>query len=231
MLQAEESVLGIDTASGRGSVAVARRDGILLEVPLAERGAHAGDLLGRIDALLSQAGMVPADLRGVAATLGPGSFTGVRVGLATGKGLAYALGVPLVGLSTLEALARATVLRAGEDGMTLWAVVEAGRGEVYAARFRIAGGEPIRETGDSSLKPEGLVPSLSPGARLVGDAAERVRRSASEAGKSIGVIEPCPLLAGPLALWGCRSLTPGASYVPGGPRPNYVRPSDAVAKR
>jgi tRNA threonylcarbamoyladenosine biosynthesis protein TsaB len=230
MLDAEERVLGIDAASVSGSVALARPAGILKEVALAERGAHAHDLLGRIDDLLEHAGLRPDDLRGIAATLGPGSFTGVRVGLATGKGLAYALGIPLVGLSTLDALARATVVQGGEAAISLWAVVDAGRGEVYAALFRITDGEPVRETADRSVRPEDLVPSLSPGARIVGDAAEKVGRIATEAGKPMVVIAPCPLLAGPLALWGSRTLAPGASYEPGGPRPNYVRPSDAVAR-
>jgi tRNA threonylcarbamoyladenosine biosynthesis protein TsaB len=225
------TVLGIDTATARGSVALARQGKVLASVALLERGAHARDLVQRIDRLLAEAGLGPGDLQGIVVTLGPGSFTGVRVGLSTAKGLAYALDIGLGGLSTLEALARAALLQGTGTAPALCAVIEAGRGEVYAALFRVEAGEPVRETADRSYRPANLARLLRPGTRVVGDAASTVERAAREEGRDIQVIEPWPLLAGPLALWGCRSLAPGARYLPGQPRPNYVRPSDAEAPR
>jgi tRNA threonylcarbamoyladenosine biosynthesis protein TsaB len=225
------AILGIDTATIRGSVALASGGRVRASVPLAERGAHARDLLVRIDRLLAESGTGPADLRGVVATLGPGSFTGVRVGLATAKGLAYALDIGLAGLSTLEALARAAVLEGGSVAPELCAAIEAGRGEVYAALFRVAGGEPVRVTADRSYRPDDLVPILSEGVRVVGDGSASIARAVRETGREILVLDPGPLLAGPLALWGERVLPPGSRYQPGQPRPNYVRPSDAEAPR
>lgn len=224
------TVLGIDTATSRGSVALARPGTVLASASLVERGAHARELLGRIDRLLEETGIERSGLGALAVTLGPGSFTGVRVGLATAKGLAYALDVGLAGLSTLEALARAAIGEMREaPARRLCAVIEAGRGEVYAALFRIEGGEPVRETDDRSFRPKDLLAILPAGARLAGDGSDAVRAAARQAGREIEAIEPWPPLAGPLALWGCGVVRPGARYEPGGPRPNYVRPSGAEA--
>jgi len=227
------TVLGIDTATSRGSVALARPGEVLAAVPLLERGAHARDLLLRIDGLLQKTGLRPSDLHGLAATVGPGSFTGVRIGLATAKGFAYSLGIGLAGLSTLEALARAAApVRGGAQPPLVCATIEAGRGEVYAALFRWVGGEPVRETADLSYRPEDLLRALPTGARVVGDGSAALERAVRETGREIEVIDPWPMLAATLALWGSRTLLPGSPYVRGGARPNYVRPSDAeVVKR
>ena len=225
------TILGIDTATSRGSVALARGGMVVATTPLTERGAHARDLLGRIETLLGEAGLRAADLRGVVATLGPGSFTGVRVGLATAKGLAYALDIGLAGLSTLEALARAAALAEHGVPRDLCAALEAGRGEVYAALFRVEDREPVRITGDASHRPADLVRLLPQGACVVGDAGPTLGQAAREAGRTIVLLEAWPSLAGPLALWGERAIPPGTPYDPGRPRPNYVRPSDAEAPR
>jgi len=225
------TVLGIDTATSRGSVALARQGEVLAAADLHERGAHARDLVQRIDRLLAGTGLGPGDLRGIVVTLGPGSFTGVRVGLATAKGLAYALDIGLGGMSTLEALARAGLLQGAGRAVAVCAAIEAGRGEVYAALFGVADREPVRETDDRSYRPADLARILRSGTLVVGDGASTVERAIRDEGRDILMTEPWPILAGPLALWGCRTLVPGVRYVPGQPRPNYVRPSDAEAPR
>jgi tRNA threonylcarbamoyladenosine biosynthesis protein TsaB len=224
-------ILAIDTATSRAGVALARRGEILADASLPERGGHARDLLLQIDGLFRRSGLRSSGLGGLAVTLGPGSFTGVRVGLATAKGLAYSLDIGLAGLSTLEALARAALLEVKGGAPLLCAAMEAGRGEVYAALFRIEAGEPIRTTADRSHRPADLVLSLPAGTSVVGDGASALERAAREAGRSVEVIDLSAPLAGPLALWGCRALRPGAAYVPGELRPNYVRPSDAEAAK
>lgn len=226
------NVLGIDTATRGGSVALARPEGIVALRGLDERGRHAGDLLARIDGMLAETGLRPADLSGIAVTVGPGSFTGVRIGMATAKGLAYSLDVPLFGLSTLEALARAALLDRRDLPQRLCAAIEAGRGEVYAALFRLEAGELQRETEDRSWRPSVLVREVQRGTPVVGDAAATLVRAARESGLDLEVIDhPHPPLAGALALRACRTLRPGASYRPGELRPNYVRPSDPEAAR
>jgi tRNA threonylcarbamoyladenosine biosynthesis protein TsaB len=224
-------VLGIDTATSRGSVALARDSGIVATIPLLERGAHARDLLLRIEELLAGASLSSADLGGVAVTLGPGSFTGVRIGMATAKGLAYSLGISLTGLSTLEVLARAALPDRTSAPRSLCAVMDAGRGEVYAALFTKEGDELRRDSADRSYRPADLADIVPPGACAAGDGSGLLRGALSGSGRDIEVIEPWPALAGPLALWACMTLAPGSGYDSGGVRPNYIRPSDAEGVR
>jgi tRNA threonylcarbamoyladenosine biosynthesis protein TsaB len=132
-----------------------------LEV-LGERWSRAQTLLEDVDALLRQAGAHPSDLDRLAVGLGPGSFTGVRIGLAVARGLALSLEVPGAGVSTLAALA------AGAPEAV--PVVDAKRREV----FTLAGGEP------RVLAPQDL--SLDGGTLCVGDGAKRYRQLLEERG-------------------------------------------------
>ena len=224
-------VLGIDTATRPGSTALAYPGVVLAQTRLDERGRHARDLLAGVGTMLAGAGVSPRDLSGIAVTVGPGSFTGVRIGMATAKGLAYSLNVGLDGLSTLEALARAVLGGGQETPQRLCAAIAAGRGEIYAALFRVEGGEPLREGPERSLRPADLLPDLLPGTIVAGDGAAAVAGAAREAGLEIRELETETLLAGPVALWGCRTLRAGEPYRPGRLRPSYVRPSDAETAR
>ncbi len=224
--------LGLDTATSRGSVALGRAGEVLAERPLLERAGHARDLLGEIDRLLREAALTTGDLTGIGVAVGPGSFTGIRVGMATAKGLAYALRIGVVGISTLEAIARAAqrVLPGGPTGIC--AAIGAGRGEIYAALFRVASGALVREAPDRSLTPEALITTLPEGVAVVGDAAASIQERARERGRRVEALEPPRFLAGPIALWACGSIPPGTGYRPGTLGPNYVRPSDAeIARR
>jgi tRNA threonylcarbamoyladenosine biosynthesis protein TsaB len=122
---------------------------------LAERASRARTLLEDVDALLRQGGAHSRDLDALAVGIGPGSFTGVRIGLATARGLALALDLRGAGVSTLAALA------AGAPGAV--PVVDARRSEVFA----LVNGEP------SVLAPEGL--TIAPGTVCIGDGARRYR--------------------------------------------------------
>ncbi len=129
---------------------------------LAERMSRAQTLLEDVDALLRQGGAHPGDLDVLAVGLGPGSFTGVRIGLAVARGLALSLGLPGAGVSTLAALA------AGAPGAL--PVVDARRREVFA----LVDGEP------RVLGPDAL--ALEPGTVCVGDGAVRYRELLAERG-------------------------------------------------
>ena len=217
--------LGIDTAARRGSVGLAPQ-GLLR--PLLSEGRHAVDLIDTIEALLAEAVCRRDDLRGIGVTVGPGSFTGVRIGLATARGLGYALNVSVTGLSTLEAMACAA---AGSVEGPLCAVLQAGRGEVYAALFTLRGGNPERLGPDQVLRPEALAPSLPPGILLAGDGARLVAPFLAGSGTNAEprIAEPC-LLALVLAGKAAGSVS-GAGYRLGEPAPHYLRSSDAQAAR
>ncbi|HUD71636.1 MAG TPA: tRNA (adenosine(37)-N6)-threonylcarbamoyltransferase complex dimerization subunit type 1 TsaB [Dongiaceae bacterium] len=220
----DRPVLGIDTASRRGSLAIAGAgDGSAEE--LIEGGRHAGGLLPAIEAVLARSGLLARDLTGIGIVSGPGSFTGLKVGLATAKGLGYALDIPVEGLSTLEAIA-AAVAGLVESG-PLCTLIEAGRGEVYAARFAIEAGAARRLDPDAAWKPEALRAALAPGTLLAGDAAPRLLAGEAVRFREIAI----PALAPIVAAWARAVIPPGARYRPGGPTPNYVRPSDPEAAR
>ena len=125
------SILAIDTASSVSSVAVARAGKLAAEVSVEAGHTHSETLLSHIEGALAFAGVEKAALAGVAVSIGPGSFTGLRIGLATAKAIAYGLGIPLVGVSTLAALALAFPLA----GIYTLALMDAQKGNAYAGLY------------------------------------------------------------------------------------------------
>ena len=219
------SWLGIDAATRPGSV------GLLVETnafeqALAAEGWHARDLLAAIAALLERASSIREDLRGVGVAVGPGSFTGVRVGMATAKGLGLALDIPVAGLSTLEAMARAVAATASHVG-SITPVLDAGRGEVYAALFEARAGTVERREQDRAWKPADLAAALPAEAVLVGDGSAAVLAAAGRAHRLLET----PLLGATVARWAATVPATDGRYHAGGLGPNYVRPSDVEAAR
>jgi tRNA threonylcarbamoyladenosine biosynthesis protein TsaB len=98
-------ILGIDTATRQGSVAVADGEETLAEMMLGAGESHAACLVPAIDGLLRRLELARTDLEGIAVDIGPGSFTGIRIGLATARGLAAALSLPLKGVSSFDVIA------------------------------------------------------------------------------------------------------------------------------
>ena len=133
-------ILGIDTAIPTASVALIE-DGVLLAEETSNPARqlngkppsnHAEVILPLIDALFKKAGITVSQLTGIAVSIGPGSFTGLRIGLATAKGIAYDSGLPLVGVSTLHANAA----RVNHFDAVIGSMLDARKGEVYFALFQ-----------------------------------------------------------------------------------------------
>lgn len=139
MTPPEGPVLALDTSTSVGSVAVGEGDRLRAEVVVNVGAGHSAALLPAVDAALRSAGLAPADLRAVVVGGGPGSFTGVRIGAATAKGIVHALSVPLYAYSGLLATA------AGCWGAErpVCALFDARRRDVYAACYHLDGG--VRE--------------------------------------------------------------------------------------
>jgi len=150
-------ILAFDTATDRATSALVD-DGEVL----GERVSRASTLLADVDALVRQGGAHPRDLNGLAVGIGPGSFTGIRIGLAVARGLGLALDVPAAGISTLDALA------AGAPGAV--AVIDAKRRQVFVP-------------GPRAVAPAEL--EIEPGATYVGDGAIRYRDVFQQAGAEV----------------------------------------------
>ncbi len=126
--------LALDTATPWGRFALAEDSRLLAYRPLNIQGSYADALLPVITEMLAETGHSLDEVTGIGVTRGPGSFTGVRIGVATAKALAYALGCELVGVSTLEAMA-AALLRAHDGAGIAVPVLDARRKEVYAGVY------------------------------------------------------------------------------------------------
>lgn len=136
-----KAILAIDTSSGSTGVALAV-DGRVLASSVAFRPyRHSENLFERIEEVLKEAALDKGALTGVAVTNGPGSFTGLRVGLATAKGLAYGLNVPLAGVSSLKAQAEPEI----KPGKIVAPLFDAKKNQIYAAAFDHEGKAVIPE--------------------------------------------------------------------------------------
>lgn len=140
-------LLVLDTATRQGVVGLADGDGNLLATEAWTTGhRHGEELLSRLDRALAEVGSSARDIRSIAAGVGPGSFTGLRIGLATAKTLAYGLGAPLVGVPTSHALA----LAAAMPGRELVVALPAGAHDRYVSRLRATEGR-VEELAPPSL--------------------------------------------------------------------------------
>ena len=132
-------VLALETSGFSGSVAAAENDLLLGEITLGPRQRTGQSLAPALRDLLAQVGWQPRDVQLVAVTQGPGSFTGLRVGVTTAKSFAYASGAALIGVDTLEVLAeQVSADQKGEPLPTLAAVMNAEREQLFAATFAVA---------------------------------------------------------------------------------------------
>jgi tRNA threonylcarbamoyladenosine biosynthesis protein TsaB len=219
-LEARLLVLAVDTTTERGSVAIVADGEVQGEVRLRAGMGHSRRLMPAIAFLMEGLGRVAADLEGFAVTAGPGSFTGLRVGMSCVQGLALAGGRKCVGLSTLDVLAA----RIAGAAPTLAAVMDAYRGEVYACGYA---GDGTR-VGDTVTEiPAEAFRRVPPGTAFIGDGAIR-HRALIEAAVP-GAIFPrrSPFLAGTLGLLAEPVLAAGGGVDPSELRPLYLRGTGA----
>lgn len=154
-------VLAIDTATEVLSIALGNEGTLLDELGIDAGRSHLELLLPAVQKLLAANGFAISDLDAIAVGTGPGTFSGLRVGIATARGLAQALGIPVAAADTLEALARELAGRPGSEGMDLLPLVDARRGEVFSRIYRKKTGSeltPVSET--MCLDPETLLDRL-----------------------------------------------------------------------
>ena len=160
-------LLTIQTASPAGGIALSDGDKLLAEVNLDVRKTATEWLLQSIEDLLARAGLAKSDLEGVGVVRGPGSFTGLRVGLATAKGLALALGCPLLSVSSLQCLAMQLPFTA----LPVCVMLDARKQEVYTALYHWESGRPHPVAGERVIKPETLMAEIPGETLFVGSGA------------------------------------------------------------
>ncbi|MBI2188327.1 MAG: tRNA (adenosine(37)-N6)-threonylcarbamoyltransferase complex dimerization subunit type 1 TsaB [Acidobacteria bacterium] len=224
-------ILALDTTTTAGSCALVGDGSVIEEAPSDPGRPQAARLPGELAALLERAGLTLAQIDACAVGIGPGSFTGLRVGIATMQGLAMATGTPLFGVSALDALAR--IAFGGSDRtrpthVATW--VDAWRGEVYATLY-----EAGRQVEPPTVtRPEVLLGRLPDGVTLfIGDGAvlhaDVVRTTLGDRARFADPVTP--MLAGAMGVIAAEAFVAGDRPAPDAIRPLYVRRPDAELAR
>lgn len=164
-------ILAVDTATRNCSVAVSDNGALRAELSVGTGQTHSKHLLDLIEQTLRGAGLEIGEIDGFAVTVGPGSFTGLRIGVSSIKGLAFALDRPVVGVSSLEALAWQAVPCA----RPICVVLDARKGQVYFGRYRYAHGCLKTEKREQVLTPEEIGNDINEPCLFVGNGLENYR--------------------------------------------------------
>ncbi|NLT13650.1 MAG: tRNA (adenosine(37)-N6)-threonylcarbamoyltransferase complex dimerization subunit type 1 TsaB [Clostridiales bacterium] len=221
-------ILALESSAKAASVALCENSDLLLQYFQNSGHTHSRTLLKMAEDLLGNIGLKTCDLDVIAVASGPGSFTGIRIGVSAAIGLAWGAGKPVCGVSTLEAMA----YHAEDPEYTICPVMDARRGQVYNALFQNKDGSVVRLTPDRAIAVSDLAEEAKSGARtymLLGDGAPLCLRAFNE----LGI--PCRLAPPLLRLqsaWGvaCASLN-APKVSPDTLKPNYLRVSQAERER
>lgn len=219
-------LLALETATWLASVAVTEGDQVLAQRRQRTEGQHTVHLIPMIDAALAEAKCSVADLDAVAVSVGPGSFTGLRVGVGLAKGLAYARRLPLIPVPTLRALASAAPVQRG----AVAAVLDARRGELYAALFARQGERCTPLGHERLLAPKALLEWLPSPVTVIGDAVQRYGEWLASQAKQV-VVLPFPEYGPDAVAVAQVARQVGCSQPVEQVEPRYVRPSEAEEKR
>lgn len=227
---ADDIILAIDTATPTASVALTRggraSGQVLSCLSFSSSITHSRRLLKMIETMLAEAGIGKEAIKGIAVGLGPGSFTGLRIGLATAKGLATAAAVPLYGASSLDMLAAGCC-----SDRLICVVVDARKKEVYTAFYRSeAGGFPVRVSAMAVISPAALGKSLQEPVLMIGDALSSYGELWQTMAGDLVAIAPAQLAspsAATLGLLAGEQRLAGDSLDLAAAVPIYVRSSDA----
>lgn len=225
-------VLGIETSGDLASLAVVDPQGLLAELTFRHRMELSRFLVPRVQDVLALAGLALEDLEGVAVAAGPGSFTGLRIGVTAAKSLAYACGIPSCGVSTLEALASG---QAAPERALLCALLPASGDQFFAALYQWEGGRL------AARREEMLVTASELAERLVDTGLEVFLAGDPGAHRDrfvAAIGEPLVLprsgtspTAGAVASLGRERLMEGLAEPVHSLAPRYLRPSAAEARR
>ena len=224
-------ILAFETSAKAASVAL-MKDGVLLGEGYQNTGlTHSQTLMVMAEQLLRQCGKTVADVTAAAVAAGPGSFTGVRIGVAAAKGFAWAKELPCYGVSTLEAMALSLGIFEG----TVCACMDARRAQVYNGLFSVKNGEISRISEDRAISIADLsaeLQNIQGPIYLVGDGAELVKRTLTELPDLILPAEHRRhQRATGVGLAALKQIAAGMDADPNALTPNYLRLSQAERER
>ena len=219
-------LLTIQTASPAGSLALSEGERLLAEINLDVRSTPTEWLLQSIDDLLARACIEKGDLDAIGIVRGPGSFTGLRVGLATAKGLSLATGCPLLGVSSLQCLA----MQLPFTSMPVCVMLDARKQEVYTAFFNWESGYPHPVAEERVIKPEILLSEIAGETLFVGNGTMVYRSLIVRQLAGRAHFAPAFLnlpRAGAAAALALREWQAGRTFSADELMPSYLRPSEA----
>ncbi|WP_375695168.1 tRNA (adenosine(37)-N6)-threonylcarbamoyltransferase complex dimerization subunit type 1 TsaB [Bartonella sp. AC90GZZY] len=214
-------ILAIDTASIYCAVALVRHKSVIARINERMNKGHAEKLIGQITQIMAQANMTLDQVERIAVNVGPGSFTGARVGVATARALALALEIPAVGVSALEALA-AQITTNTKSTSAITVVIEAGRDMFYHQNFH----QDLIPLGEPGLKTmENILEDLPKKTRLTGPAADViVQHMKNHKIYEKIVLEKIPCEAADIVNYAYLAAN---KQPQNSPRPLYLRSADA----
>ncbi len=228
-------LIAIETSGASGSVALLKENGSLLEGDVGRPPAkcerpsgHGRELVPAIECLIAEAKIAKSDIGAIAVSVGQGSYTGLRIGVTAAKTLAWALGCDLLGVPTLEALAREAVAQGVPEGTRrVVPVVDARQREVYAAVFDIEGDGIKRATDDAAVPPAELAAELREGDHVFGTGVARWQAELTLPEGATSAEGPTCPRAGTVALIGAELLARGERLDVHDAAPVYLRASEA----
>ena len=228
------NVIGIETATEYLSAAIFS-DGVCIERTIQLRSSHCELLAGFITELSAEAKVALDEVDGIAVSRGPGSFTGLRIGIATAMGLSYGLGVPLAGVDTLAALAH----RAGQEqtDTLVCPVIDARRREVYTAVYRLRSSLPVIVSNPAAIPAQDMPAFLAGFGEAIlvtGPAIETIRGmipKPEDIPLYFASIEKSTPSASNIAIIGAHLIRRGECGDPADVQPFYLRRSDAEILR
>ena len=223
-------VLGIDTSTSCGSVGLIEDKEVISEYLLNIPVTHSERLLGAIEFVLREARCSIEEIEGCAIALGPGSFTGLRIGVSTVKGLAFATGKPVAGMPTLDVLAS----QIAPTSYLICPILDARKKQVYTAFYRYGEGGSIRRQSEyQAIPPEDLVRQIKEQTIFLGDGVRTYGDFLLNCLPSLAILPSAPFHVSHgsmVAKLGMELLRKGEHLNLSAFSPLYVRPSEAEMK-
>jgi len=220
-------ILAVETATLMGGVAITSQEGVHAEYRLNIRSTHSEQLMPGVDMVLKASNISLQEIDAFAVSIGPGSFTGLRIGISTVKGFAIVTGRPILPVSTLEALAYGLPF----SSHLICPILDARKGEVYTALFQFKGTKNIQRLWDDQvMTPSALLSQITQPTLFLGNGCHLLNDALLKGSGNLAILAPMHLWS-PSALhiaelarekWNSGQIDPSLPIVP-----RYIRRSEA----